>query len=91
MVEERYGCYYFLLHALISFPMSPIYKDEVMCDVLPVDACHLLLGQPWKCDRQAIHVGQVNTYNFIFCGTKIFLLRSKDKGVSLPLGDSINP
>jgi len=23
------------------------FKDEVLCDVLPTDACHLLLGRPW--------------------------------------------
>ena len=22
------------------------YKDKVLCDILPMDACHLLLGRP---------------------------------------------
>ena len=30
------------------------YKDKVLCDVLPMDACHLLLGRPWKFDRKVI-------------------------------------
>ena len=23
------------------------YKDEVMCDVVDMDACHMLFGRPW--------------------------------------------
>ena len=33
------------------------YKDKVLCDVLPMGACHFLLGRLWKFDRQAIHDG----------------------------------
>ena len=31
--------------ALVAFSVRE-YKDEVMCDVLPMDACHILLGRP---------------------------------------------
>jgi hypothetical protein len=24
------------------------YKDEILCDVIPMDACHILLGRPWQ-------------------------------------------
>ena len=27
------------------------YKDEVWYDVVPMDACHILLGRPWQFDR----------------------------------------
>ncbi|XP_074302274.1 uncharacterized protein LOC141633751 [Silene latifolia] len=27
------------------------YVDEVLCDVIPMDACHILLGRPWQYDR----------------------------------------
>lgn len=23
------------------------YQDKILCDVIPTDACHLLLGAPW--------------------------------------------
>jgi len=23
------------------------YKDVVLCDVMPMDVCHILLGRPW--------------------------------------------
>eukprot|EP01018_Ginkgo_biloba_P040723 Gb_06946 [translate_table: standard] len=34
------------------------YKDKVWCDVVPMDACHILLGRLWQYDRQAIHDGR---------------------------------
>ena len=27
------------------------YQDEVLCDVVPIQVCHLLLGEPWQSDR----------------------------------------
>ncbi|GAV65758.1 Asp_protease_2 domain-containing protein, partial [Cephalotus follicularis] len=47
---------------LLSFAIGEHYKDEVLCDVIPMDACHLLLGRPWQFDRSAIHDGRKNTY-----------------------------
>ena len=29
------------------------YKDKVLCDVMPMDVCHILLGKPWKYDRNS--------------------------------------
>lgn len=29
------------------------YKDKVVCDIFPMDCCHLLLGRPWQFDRHA--------------------------------------
>ncbi|GKV08452.1 hypothetical protein SLEP1_g20076 [Rubroshorea leprosula] len=50
---------------LVSFSISNRYQDEVWCDVIPMDACHLLLGRPWQFDRKAIHDGHANTYSFV--------------------------
>jgi len=36
----------------------------VVCDVLPMDACHLLLGRPWLFDNHMIYDGHANTYAF---------------------------
>ncbi|GAV73772.1 Asp_protease_2 domain-containing protein, partial [Cephalotus follicularis] len=47
---------------LISFAVGKHYNDEVLCDVIPMDACHFLLGRPWQFDRSAIHDGRKNTY-----------------------------
>ncbi|GKA45002.1 aspartyl protease_2 domain-containing protein [Tanacetum coccineum] len=31
--------------ALFSFSIDKAYQDQVLCDVIPMDACHLLLGK----------------------------------------------
>ena len=36
---------------LVSFSIGK-YEDEVLCDVVPMQAGHLLLGRPWKFDRK---------------------------------------
>ncbi|GJW81970.1 putative CCCH-type zinc finger family protein [Tanacetum coccineum] len=53
------------------------YREEVWCDVVPMDACHLLLGRPWQFDRRTIHDGMRNTYSFDKDGGKIVLGPSK--------------
>jgi len=32
--------------ALLSFSIGKSYQDQVLCDVIPMDACHMLLGRP---------------------------------------------
>jgi hypothetical protein len=46
----------------VEFQIGP-YKDIVECDVVPMTACHLLLGRPWQYDRDVRHNGRANTYN----------------------------
>ena len=40
------------------------YKGKVLCDVLPMDACHVLFGRPWQFDRKVIYNGEENTISF---------------------------
>ena len=47
--------------------------DELWCDILPMDACHLLLGRPWLYDRKVNHDGFLNTYSLLKDGKKITL------------------
>ena len=58
---------------LVSFTIGKHYQDEVWCDVVPMDVCHLLLGRPWQYDRQIIYDGFKNTYTFRKDGHKIVL------------------
>ena len=36
-----------------------------MCDVVPMQAGHLLLGRPWQFDRKVQHDGFTNKYSFV--------------------------
>ena len=47
---------------MISFSVGK-YKDEVLCDVVPMYATHLLLMRPWQFDRKAKQDGFKNMYS----------------------------
>ncbi|XP_056688330.1 uncharacterized protein [Spinacia oleracea] len=49
------------------------YVDEILCDVIPMDACHILLGLSWKFDRDVVHKGRSNEYELRDKGKKIML------------------
>ena len=46
------------------------YKDQIVCDVIEMDVCHLLLGRPWQHDTRTLHRGRENTYEFQWMGKK---------------------
>ncbi|XP_017255857.2 transposon Ty3-I Gag-Pol polyprotein isoform X1 [Daucus carota subsp. sativus] len=64
---------------LVSFSIGRKYFDNVWCDVVKMDACHILLGRPWQYDRNAIHEGKKNTYTFWKDNIKVTLAPMKDK------------
>ncbi|XP_022889239.1 uncharacterized protein LOC111404704 [Olea europaea var. sylvestris] len=74
--------------ARINFSIGPTYKDQVLCDVVEMDACHLLLGRSCQFDRHLLHDGYTNTYSFLFGGKKIVLL--PDKGSVQIVGNNAN-
>src|SRR2546428_4561662 len=49
------------------------YQDEVLCDVVPMQAGHLLLGRPWQYDRRVMHNGYSNRYSFTCKGRNVVL------------------
>ncbi|KAK8979723.1 hypothetical protein V6N11_027758 [Hibiscus sabdariffa] len=57
---------------LVPFTIGK-YKDEVLCDVVAMGACHLLLGRPWKFDKGTLHDGVTNRNSFMHAGQKITL------------------
>ncbi|XP_042415186.1 uncharacterized protein LOC122004349 [Zingiber officinale] len=57
---------------LVSFTIGR-YTDEVLCDVVPMQASHLLLGRPWQFDRRTTHDGYKNHYSFSKDGRNITL------------------
>ena len=77
---------------MISFSFGG-YLDSVCCDVVPMDACHLLLGRPWQYDKDATHRGKTNTYSFEFKGRTITFLPSPEPSAvdELPATSTSSP
>ena len=65
---------------MVSFKIGS-YEDQVTCDVVPMQACHVLLGRPWQFDRQVIYNGLTNRYSFLFHGKKVTLVPLTPKQV----------
>nr|GEX76730.1 reverse transcriptase domain-containing protein [Tanacetum cinerariifolium] len=64
-----------LKHEIVDiFSIGKNYKDEVWCEVILMDAAHILIGRPWKFDRKTKHDGFQNTYNFKKDGVNITLI-----------------
>ncbi|XP_060177895.1 uncharacterized protein LOC132607836 [Lycium barbarum] len=58
--------------AIIKFIIGK-YQNEILCDVVPMIACHLFLGRPWQFDVDAQHSGRTNKYSFVVKGKKCIL------------------
>jgi hypothetical protein len=65
---------------LVEFKIGG-YRDDILCDVIPMDVCHVLLGRPWQFDRNVIHDGRKNTYSLEKNGRTHMLLPIEDKKV----------
>lgn len=57
---------------LIPFSIGK-YHDKVTCDVVPMQATHILLGRPWQWDRETKHDGRTNMYILMHDKRKISL------------------
>jgi hypothetical protein len=73
---------------LVEFEIGG-YNDKILCDVIPMDVCHLLLGRPWKYDRNVVHDGRMNTYTLEKDGRTHRLLPIKDKEVKPKVSNTI--
>ena len=73
---------------LVDFKMGE-YKDKVLCDVIPMDVCHVLLGRPWKYDRNVVHDERMNTYTLEKDGRTHRFLPIKDKEVKPEVKNTI--
>ena len=49
------------------------YKDNVLCDVVPMEACHILLGRPWQFDKKTMDNGLTNEITFTHNEKKFIL------------------
>jgi len=65
---------------VLSFSIGR-YHDDVLCDVVPMEVTHVLLGRPWQSDRKAIHDGYRNRYTFVHHGRKVILASMTPKQI----------
>ncbi|XP_040863604.1 uncharacterized protein [Glycine max] len=49
------------------------YEDFVLYDVVPMEACHLLLGRPWQYDRRFMYDGFTNKFTLCIKIAKLLL------------------
>jgi hypothetical protein len=73
---------------LVEFKIGG-YKDEILCDVIPMDICHILLGRPWQYDKNVVHDGRKNTYTLEKNKRTHMLLPIKDKEVKIEVNNTI--
>ncbi|KAG6757010.1 hypothetical protein POTOM_037310 [Populus tomentosa] len=80
----------------IQFSIGQNYLDNVTCDVVEMDVCHIILGRPWQFDVDAIYKGRDNVYIFMSKEQKVVLgpikeefsiVKPKVKGKSVLLVD----
>ena len=50
-------------HFIDSFSIGNNYTENLWCDVIPMDTCHIHLRRPWQYDRHALFDGYANVYN----------------------------
>ncbi|XP_026433502.1 uncharacterized protein LOC113330924 [Papaver somniferum] len=77
-------------HCLINFSIGNKYVDKVWCDVVLMDACHLLLWRPWQYDRFVNHDGRTNNYSFMWSNKKLTLVPNRDLMPKPQNGDGKN-
>jgi hypothetical protein len=65
---------------LVEFKIGG-YRDEILCDVISMNVCHVLLGRPWKYHKNVIHDGRRKNYTLEKNSRTHMLLPIKEKKV----------
>ena len=58
------------------------YEDSILCDAVPMEAYHLLLGRPWQYDGRVMHDGFTNKFTFVYDDCKTILAPLTPREVS---------
>ena len=62
-----------LKQVLVSFCIGR-YVDEILCNVVPMQAAYIILGHPWQFDKKVSWDGYTNKYSFSHCNKRIVLV-----------------
>ena len=63
----------------VKMSIGKAYAKEVTCDVIEMDTCHILLGQPWQFDRYVTYRGKANICLFSWHGMEVILMPNSSK------------
>lgn len=58
----------------VPLSIDKSYASEVVCDVVDMDASHVLLGRPWQFDVKLVYDGRENSCRFEWGGRRIIML-----------------
>ena len=58
----------------IKFFINVSYVDEVECEVVPLDACEVMFGNPYPWDRDVTFYRRENKYRLVK-GDKAYLIK----------------
>ncbi|OMO98339.1 hypothetical protein CCACVL1_04249, partial [Corchorus capsularis] len=61
-----------------KFSINEKFKDEVTCDVMPLDICQVVFGSPYLCDRDAIFYRRENMWRIVKDGVGYRICPAKD-------------
>jgi len=50
---------------IVSFSIDNNYKENVWCDVIPMDTCHIHPRRHWQYDHHALFDGFASSYTFV--------------------------
>lgn len=63
----------------VPFSIRKIYKSDEVCDVVDMNACHLLVGKAWWFNVDAVLRGRDNTYAFWYNSKKVCMVPLTNK------------
>ncbi|RDX88317.1 hypothetical protein CR513_30103, partial [Mucuna pruriens] len=59
-----------LMDVTVHVASLRLYKDEILCDVVPMEVTHILLGRPWQFNRKVTHNAVTKKFSFEHNGKK---------------------
>ncbi|KAJ0010947.1 hypothetical protein Pint_32911 [Pistacia integerrima] len=68
---------------LVKFTMGGNLDNEALCDIVPMDVGHILVGRPWLFDHDMDHKTKPNTYSFYKDNKRYTLYHLKEKAKQL--------
>ena len=72
----------------LKFAITENFIDEVELDVVPLDICDIVLGNPYLCDRKDIFHRHENKYNLFKYGVE-YIVKAHRKKLNLSLVNSV--